>query len=339
MIKIRKKKILFTVILVSALIISLLGISINSDSVVAAENKFIPEIDYTQFELDNGFEVYVVEDDSVPVVNYSLYYDVGSINEKSGQTGMAHFLEHMMFLESKNLDKGEFNDFIDEVGGESNAMTTYDYTTYYGEVPASKLELIMALEAERMVNLEFDSNEVEREREVIVQERKTRIQSNIFSKNLEKIQEEAFKNTGLAHQVIGWEEDIKSISLDEINTFYEKYYSPNNAVLVLSGNVDPREAHHLAKEYFGDFSASNIDENKELGEKNWEFQAGKKLEFKDNTQVPIMMMLYDTPEGNHNDQVAIDALLNILVNNKTSRVKSELQRDKNLIIETAGINT
>ncbi|MFW6269382.1 MAG: M16 family metallopeptidase [Bacillota bacterium] len=327
------------VIVFLTIMLTFVGMNVISNSAIAVEREFIPEIDYKHFELDNGFEIYVVEDDNIPVINYSLYYDVGSINEESGKTGMAHFLEHMMFLESKNLDKGEFNDIIDEVGGESNAMTTYDYTTYYGEVPSTMLELIMALEAERMVNLEFDADEVEREREVIVQERRTRIQSDIFSKNLEKVQSKAFKNTALEHQIIGWEEDIKSISLEELKDFYEKYYSPNNAVLVLSGDVDSSEVYDLAKEYFGDFAASDIDKNKDLKEKNWEFQAGQELEFKDNTQVPIVMMLYDTPAGDNKDQVAIDALLNILVNNETSRVKTELKRDKRLIIETAGINT
>ncbi|MGM0438802.1 MAG: M16 family metallopeptidase [Bacillota bacterium] len=329
----------FSTILVLIMILTLTGMNLISDSALAVEKEFIPEIDYTNFELDNGFEIYVVEDDSIPVINYSLYYDVGSINEKSGQTGKAHFLEHMMFLESKNLDKGEFNDIINEVGGESNAMTTHDYTTYYGEVSANMLELIMSLEAERMVNLEFNSNEVEREREVIVQERKTRIQSDIFSKNLEKIQAKAFEDNALEHQVIGWEEDIKSISLEEIKDFYEKYYSPNNAVLVLSGDLDSDEAHELAKEYFGDFKAADIEKNEKLKEKNWKFKAGQELEYKENTQVPIVMMLYDTTAGDHKDQVAIDALLNILVNNKTARVKSELKRDKRLIIETAGLNT
>ena len=335
----RKKRKLFVIILASAMLFTLLGMHVISDSVRASEKEFIPEIDYNRFELDNGFEIYVVEDDSIPVINYSLYYDVGSINEKSGQTGMSHFLEHMMFLESKNLDKGEFNDIIKEVGGESNAMTTYDYTTYYGEVPSTMLELVMALESERMVNLEFDSDEIEREKEVISQERKTRIYSNNFSKNLEKVQAKAFKDTSLEHQVIGWMDDLKSIKLEEIKDFYDKYYSPNNATLVLSGDLDSNKAHELARKYFGDFSATDIDENKDLKEKNWEFQAGEELEFKENTQVPIVMMLYDTPKGDHIDQVAIDALLNILVNNNTARIKSELKRDKRLIIETAGFNT
>ncbi|MFW5737266.1 MAG: M16 family metallopeptidase, partial [Halanaerobium sp.] len=310
-----------------------------TEEAAAAEKDFIPEIDYERFELDNGLEVYILEDDSIPVINYSLYYDVGSINEKSGETGMAHFLEHMMFSESKNLNEGEFNDIIDEIGGETNAMTTYDYTRYYGEVPSNMLELVISLEAERMSNLEFDSEEVEKEREIIIQERKTRIQADVFSRNLEKVQAKAFEDTALEHQIIGSIDDLESMSLENIKAFYNKYYSPNNATLVLSGDLDADKAHQLAKKYFGDIAKADIDENKELAEKNWEFQAGEKLELKDNTQVPIVQMLYDTPQGNHKDQVAIDALLNILVNNNTARVKSELQRDKRLIIETAGFNT
>jgi len=330
-----KKSIFITLFIVS--ILSLLGMNIFADSAKAAEDKFIPKINYTQFQLDNGLEIFVVEDKSIPVINYSLYYDVGSIDEKTGKTGMAHFLEHMMFLKSENLAKGEFNDLITEVGGKTNAMTTYDYTRYHGEVPANMLELVMALEAERMVNLKFESKELEREREVILQERNTRIQSNIFSKNLEKLQKEAFTNTPLEHQVIGWEEGLKSITLEDMKGFYEKYYAPNNAVLVLSGDVNPDKAHKLAKKYFGGLSASNL--NKDQKTKSWKINAGKKLKFKENTRLPITMMLYDTPVGNHSDQVAIDALLNILVNNKTSRVKSELKREQKLIIETAGFNT
>lgn len=336
----RRKRKLFLIIFAAALVFSLIGgANLITEEAAAAEKDFIPEIDYERFELDNGLEVYVLEDDSIPVINYSLYYDVGSINEKSGETGMAHFLEHMMFSESKNLNEGEFNDIIDEIGGETNAMTTYDYTRYYGEVPSNMLELVISLEAERMSNLEFVSEEVEKEREIIIQERKTRIQADVFSRNLEKVQAKAFEDTALEHQIIGSIDDLESMSLENIKAFYNKYYSPNNATLVLSGDLDADKANQLAKKYFGDIAKTDIDENKELAEKNWEFQAGEKLELKDNTQVPIVQMLYDTPQGNHKDQVAIDALLNILVNNNTARVKSELQRDKRLIIETAGFNT
>lgn len=333
-----KKRKSFAVNLILIMILTFAGMHVIDDLTIAAENKSIPEYNYKQFELENGFEVYVMEDDSIPVINYYLYYDVGSIDEKSGQTGISHFLEHMMFLESENLDKGEFNDIINEIGGKSNAMTTYDYTTYYGEVSDNMLEMIMALESERMINLEFDSAEVERERGVLVQERKTRIMSNVFSRNLEKIKAKAFKNTALEHQVVGWMEDIKSISSEELKAYYEKYYSPNNAVLVLSGDVDSAEVFQLAKKYFGDFKASDIEGENEVEEKSWEFKAGKELNLKDNTQVPIIMMLYNIPEGNHSDQVAIESLLDILVNNRSSRVKSKLQRDKRLIIETGSFN-
>ena len=335
----RRKRKLFVLIFAVTLVFSIAGMQLTVDKTVAADNEFIPEINYDHFELDNGFDVYVVEDESIPVINYSLFYDVGSIYEKKGKTGMAHFLEHMMFLESENLDKGEFNDIIDEVGGKSNAMTTYDYTRYYGEVPSTMLELVMSLEAERMSNLKLNSKEVEREKEVIIQERLTRIQSNVFSKNLEKLQEKAFEDTPLEHQIVGWIEDLKSMKLKEIKDFYNKYYSVNNATLVLSGDLDSKEAHDLAQKYFGGYAKADFAGDKELKEKSWDIKAGKDLEFKDNTRVPIVMMIYDTPKGNHKDQVAIDALLNILVNNNTARVKSELQRDKRLIIETAGFNT
>ena len=138
-----------------------------------------PEVDYQSFKLENGLEVLVFPDHSVPSLRFSMYYKVGAVDEPVGQTGISHFLEHIMFLGTKNLPEGEIDDLISSVGGQLNAATSYDYTYYYYELPSSKLELAMALEADRMSNLKFNPEEINREREVIKQERRMRTE-NIF---------------------------------------------------------------------------------------------------------------------------------------------------------------
>lgn len=317
-----------TLVLISTILLTLLF----SFNLLAVDNELIiPEFEYHSFRLDNGLEVYVFEDDSIPLVELSIYYKIGSIDEEKGLSGIAHFLEHSMFLGTEALPKGQLEELIKSVGGQYNAMTNYDFTYYYSEVPSSKLELVMAIEADRMANLKIDPEEIEREREVIRQERRRTIENNVVTAGLEIIQAKAFPESSLNHQVIGWMEDINNISVEDLQRYYNNYYVPNNAVMVVAGDVNVEEVKILTEKYFAGYESREVVRPEFVVDQQEEEQV---TEIELHTNVPITVMLYQIPVGNHLDIVGIDILMDILVNNQSSRIKQELQNKENVILET-----
>ncbi|NMB39534.1 MAG: insulinase family protein [Firmicutes bacterium] len=317
------------------ILVLLAGILLFSTSALAAVEEFVvPEIEYDTFELDNGLKVYVIEDDSIPLVEVAVFYKVGSIDEEPGQTGISHFLEHTMFLGTESLGKGWIEQLITAVGGSYNAATSFDFTYYFFEVPSSMLELAIAIEADRMGNLKIDPEDIEREREVIRQERRSGIENNVFSAGLEQVQAAAFPNSSLNHQVIGWMDDINSISVENINEYYQNYYVPNNAVMIVTGDAKLDEVKKLTEKYLAGYEATEVIRPSFTVEKQ---ETEITLELPFYTNIPIILMLYKTPQGNELDVLNAAVFLNILVNNESSRIKQELQKNKQLIIETAAI--
>jgi len=287
--------------------------------------------EYQSFELENGMQFMIFPDHSIPLIRYSIYYNVGSIDEVAGQTGISHFLEHLMFMGTKNLPEGEIDDLISSVGGHLNAATTYDYTYYYHEVPVAALELVAALEADRMSNLIFDDQEINREREVIKQERRMRVDNNIFSKGFEEIKAHAFSDTYLEYGIIGWMEDISSISTAELKYHYQRYYSPNNALVVVSGDVEAGVVKKLAQKYYADFKPAEIER------KNFEFpeqKTEKEYTVKLNTNIPYALQLYQIPAADNLELTAVEIFLDILANNQSSRLKEKLQKSEGIILDS-----
>ena len=297
----------------------------------AAEDIVLQEPAYQQFELDNGMQFMVFPDHSIPLIRYSIYYNVGSIDEQNNQTGISHFLEHLMFLGTENLPEGEIDDLISSVGGQLNAATSFDYTYYYHEVPASMLELVMALESDRMQNLKFNAAEINREREVIKQERRMRTENNIFSRGFEEIKAHAFKDSYLEHNVIGWMEDINSISPQQLQNYYQRYYSPNNSLVVVSGDLEAEMVKKLAEEYYGSYQAAEIERKEfklpaQLAEKT------KKVEL--NTNIPYALQLYRIPAADKLEITALEIFLDILANSQSSRLKQKLQQEAGIILDS-----
>lgn len=323
--RIGKAKLLFFCTIILTLLFSF--------SLFAAEEVIvIPEFPYHNFQLENGLEVYVFEDDSIPMVEVSIYYKLGSIDEEKGLTGISHFLEHTMFLGTEALPKGRLDELISSVGGDFNAYTSFDHTCYYIEVPSSMLELAISLEADRMGNLLIDPIEIEREREVISQERRTRIENNVLDAGLEKIKAAAFPESSLNHNVIGWMDDINNISVNDIRRYYENYYQPNNAVLVVSGDVNLEEVEELTDRYFGIYEAGEIERPEFFTDLKDEELS---LTIEGDTSVPLTAMIYRIPEGNHPDVMAIDIFLDIFINIGSSRVRQQLQREENIILQAS----
>ncbi|MDX8354562.1 pitrilysin family protein [Cognatiyoonia sp. IB215182] len=205
----------------------------------------------TTYTLDNGMEVVVIEDNRAPVVVHMLWYKVGSADEPEGASGVAHFLEHLMFKGTDILEPGEFSEVVAANGGSDNAFTSYDYTAYFQRVAADRLELMMQMESNRMNNLVINPAEVEPERQVVIEERNQRTENNPNALAGEQFRAAQFQNHRYGIPIIGWRHEIDDLSIADLQNFYDLYYSPNNAVLVVAGDVDPDEVLELARTYYG----------------------------------------------------------------------------------------
>lgn len=217
-----------------------------------AEGLFHPKT----HKLENGLEIIVVENPVLPVVKAMVWYKVGAADEATGQSGIAHFLEHLLFKGTEKLEDGQLSREIAAVGGSDNAFTSWDYTAYHATIPPSFLPRWLEMEADRMVNAIITEDVVEPERGVILEERRTRVGRSPESQVQEQMRVALFQNHPYNTPIIGWEHEIKKLSTEQILAFYKKWYAPNNAVLSISGQVDADEVFALAEEYFGGLEAS-----------------------------------------------------------------------------------
>ncbi len=232
------------------------------------------------FILDNGFKVVVIPNHKAPVIKLMLWYKVGSVDEPLGKGGLAHLLEHLMFRGTKKVKGSSFNDIIEAHGGNSNAFTSHDFTVYHEFLDISRLEVALALEADRMQNLQIDDEAFETERKIVFQERKQRISNNPFAGFSEILNQTLWQNNPYARPVTGLEDEILSITKEDVISFYDTYYSPDNAVLVLSGDIDVVTARKLVNKYFQSIpNKKNKPEKVEFNVvKNSSFKVEQKLE-------------------------------------------------------------
>src|SRR5688572_3455514 len=216
-----------------------------------AERERPTKLIYTSTRLDNGLVVVVHEDHSTPIVHVSVTYHVGSKNERPGRTGFAHLFEHLMFQGSKNVAQDQHQSFIASIGGESNASTNDDTTNYWETVPAHYLPLALWLEADRMASLKVEQSAFTRERSVVKEERRQRVDSPPYGRLAEIVYDATFTTHPYKHQVIGSMEDLEAARIEDVRDFYETYYVPENAVLVIAGDFDPAATMEMVQRYFG----------------------------------------------------------------------------------------
>jgi len=207
--------------------------------------------DVTTYMLDNGMEAVVIEDARAPVVVHMLWYKVGSADEPVGASGVAHFLEHLLFKATDVLESGEFSATVAANGGSDNAFTSYDYTAYFQRIASDRLELMMQMESNRMNNLRITAADVETERQVVLEERNQRTENSAGALAREQFRAAQFQNHRYGVPIIGWKHEMEQLDLADALDFYDLYYSPNNAVLVVAGDVKPDEVLALAEKYYG----------------------------------------------------------------------------------------
>lgn len=205
----------------------------------------------TSFELDNGLEVVVVENHRAPVVVHMVWYKVGSADEPRGKSGIAHFLEHLMFKATDELESGELSRTVNRNGGSDNAFTSQDYTGYFQRIASDRLELVMKMEASRMDGLRLVPEDIGTERDVVIEERNQRIENDPGALFSEQMRAAQYLNHPYGIPIIGWQHEAHSLTLEDANAFYAEHYGPNNAILVVAGDADPEEVRRLAEQYYG----------------------------------------------------------------------------------------
>ena len=216
--------------------------------VVPVQAKSTPSVH--EFVLDNGLKLLVKEDHRAPVVVSQVWYRVGSSYEHGGVTGISHMLEHMMFKGTASHPPGEFSRIIAANGGEENAFTGRDYTSYFQQLAEDRLPISFELEADRMRNVVFQQKEFVKERDVVAEERRLRTEDRPKALTYERFMAAAYQTSPYRHPVIGWMADIQSYELNDLKAWYERWYAPNNATLVVAGDVDPAEVYKLAQQRF-----------------------------------------------------------------------------------------
>ncbi len=229
----------------------------------------IYQIDARKYVLKNGMTVILSKNEKLPVFSIYTYYKVGSVHETKGMTGSSHFLEHMMFKGAKKYGKGQFDKIIEANGGSSNAYTSYDETAYYENMPISALENVLDLEADRMQNLLLDSNDFQKEKQVVLEERKMRYENSPRGQLYIGVMNKVFKDTPYEVPVIGTVEDIKGVSRDQVYEYFKDFYAPNNAIMLIVGDIDYEDTLQEVKKQFGEIPASenvaSIQKVREVG--------------------------------------------------------------------------
>lgn len=229
----------------------------------AADGK---QFNAESFTLANGLQVVVIENHRAPIATQMIWYEVGSADEQRGKTGIAHFLEHLMFKGTKELPPGAFSRIIAQNGGRENAFTTADYTGFFQNVAADRLELVMKLESERMTGLVLSDAVVLPERDVILEERRSRIDNSPAALLNEQINAALFLNHPYHNPVIGWEREMRGLTTEDALDFYRRWYAPNNAVLVIGGDVTLAGVRALAEKYYGPIPAKPVPTRQRPGE-------------------------------------------------------------------------
>ncbi len=226
-------------------------------SAVSSSSAFAIGPEVTHMTLANGMQVVVIPDRRAPVVSHMVWYRVGSSDEPSGKSGIAHFLEHLMFKGTEKIAPGEFSKIVARNGGEDNAFTTQDATVYFQRVAKDRLRLVMEMEADRMVNLRLLENDVVNERKVILEERRMRVDNEPSGILSEQMGAALFVAHPYGIPIIGWEHEMRSLDREDALAFYKRFYAPNNAILIVAGDVEAPEVITLAKEIYGPLKTSD----------------------------------------------------------------------------------
>ncbi len=284
--------------------------------------------------LANGLELVVIPDHRAPVVTHMVWYKVGAADEAPGESGIAHFLEHLMFKGTKAAPEGKFSKAVAEVGGQENAFTSQDFTAYYQRVAKEHLPMVMGYEADRMANLVLTEAQVDPEREVVLEERALRVDRSPSARLSESFNQALYVNHPYGTPIIGWRDEIEQLSLDDAINFYNKYYTPNNAVLIVAGDVTFEEVLQLAKDTYG--KVARRAEPEPRIRPQVQALPGRRIVSLHDAQVgkPLLQLGWLAPSAHSSsmqEAAVLQVLVDILGGGPNSRLYKELLLDKKLV--------
>ena len=308
-------------------VLVLLILGFTALSAPAAAETFRAET----FYLQNGLQVVAIENRRAPVVTHMIWYKFGAADEKPGESGIAHFLEHLMFKGTPTVPDGDFSRTVKRLGGNDNAFTSQDYTAYYQNIAREHLPRVMQMEADRMKNLELTESQVAAERQVIIEERRQRIDNQPQAKFNEQMRSSLFVNHPYGIPVIGWMHEMQELTREQALEYYQKWYAPNNAILIVAGDINAAELKPLAEKYYANLPVSEIAERRRP--RPAPLLARVKLTMEDErTGQPLVMRLYRAPRGSD----AADILAEIFGSSPTSRLYRKLTVESRIAV-SAGV--
>jgi zinc protease len=289
------------------------------------------KVPFTQFKLDNGLRVVLSEDHSAPVVAVAVYYDVGSRNEARGRTGFAHLFEHMMYQGSENVGKGEYFKYIENNGGDLNGTTHVDYTSYYEFLPSNQLALALWLESDRMRSLKVTAENLDNQRRAVEEEKRLTIDNQAYWPELDKMDENVFHNWAFAHSTFGSMQDLEAATVADVKQFFDAYYAPNNAVLVICGDIDLARSQSLVRKYFASIpshqAAPAVDTSEAGGVK-----VARSVAVDSQAQVPEIVVAWKIPPRRSPDTYALALLKAVLADGDSCRLYQKLVKEKAISI-------
>ncbi len=291
------------------------------------------KIDYEEYDLPNGLHVILHEDHTAPVVNVGVMYHVGAKDEKPDRTGFAHFFEHLLFEGTENIPRGKWFEIVSSHGGQNNANTSDDRTYYYEVFPSNNLALGLWMESERMRHAKINQIGVDTQNEVVKEEKRLRVDNQPYGHFMEAIKKNVFTKHPYQHTTIGKMEHLDAASLDEFIDFYKKYYVPNNATLVVAGDIDKEKTKKLIAKYFGSIPKGKPIQKEKIVEPPIT-QERHAVYYDKNIQKPAIMQAYLTPSMKERDAYALDMISSYLSSGKSSVLYKKLvdQKKKALMV-------
>ncbi|HRF79387.1 MAG TPA: pitrilysin family protein [Flavobacteriales bacterium] len=293
-------------------------------------------IAFTEFDLPNGLHVILHEDHGTPIVAVSVMYHVGSKNETRDRRGFAHFFEHLLFEGSANIQRGEFSKLVENAGGVLNANTNGDRTYYYEVLPSNQLELGLWLESERMLHAKVDQIGVDTQREVVKEERRQRYENQPYGTLTMEVLKRAFTQHPYQWPTIGYMEDLNAASEADYQAFYKKFYVPNNATLVVAGDITPDKARSLVERYFGDIPRGEAVEQPSVVEPPLGGEVRDVIH--DRIQLPAVVMGYRIPANGTPDFYAVEMLNRLLSGGNSARMNKSLKDDQQVAVYCGAFN-
>lgn len=303
----------------------------------AVQSLQAQKVEFEEFDLDNGLHVILHQDNGAPLVTTSVLYHVGAKDEQADRTGFAHFFEHLLFEGTKNIERGEWFGIVSSNGGRNNAYTNDDFTYYYEVFPSNNLELGLWLESERMLHPIINQIGVDTQNEVVKEEKRLRVDNSPYGRFLENVKKNLFVKHPYQHTTIGEMEHLDAASLDEFLAFNKKYYVPNNAVLVVAGDIDLAKTRKMVTDYFSAVPrGANIERNFAKEDPIVEQITAKAYD--PNIQIPAVVTAYRMPSLKTRDSKVLDMISTYLSDGNSSKLYKKMVDEKKMALQVGALN-